>query len=115
MSDTNLPDMERFLLRTWRFHPVVSFKFHRAPLGINNYSKDVLVEGPVVFLGNGIAKENVWNSYRGGRRDYTSGDIDVSGKIILFCYDFPDKIKEQLKEEIPLSKRISEAASRNAN
>lgn len=96
------------------FLPVVSVNYRRAPLGINNYSKDVCVEGPVVFIGNGIFKEKVWNSYRGKRRNYTTGDIDAAGKAVVFCYDFPDKIAEQLKKEIPLTERISEAASRNA-
>ena len=96
------------------FLPVVSSRFRIAPLGIGNYSQDVNVDGPVVFIGNGIFKENVWNSYKGRKRTYGTGDIDVSDKIVMFCYDFPDKIEEQFKKEFPLTKRISEAASRKA-
>lgn len=36
------------------FLPVVGRNFQRAPLGTNNYSQDVCVNGPVVFIGNGI-------------------------------------------------------------
>jgi hypothetical protein len=96
------------------FYPVVTSGIRRAPMGIGNYDQDILVEGPVVFVGNGIVKEELWNSYRGRRRNYTSGDIDVAGKVVLFCYDFPDKIHKEVRREIPLSVRIQEAASRNA-
>ncbi len=97
------------------FLPVISRSFQRSPLGIDNYNKDVNVEAPIVFIGNGIVKENVWNSYMGRRFDYTQGEIDVTGKVMMFCYDFPDSIEAQLKEEIPLEARISEAASRKAS
>jgi len=96
------------------FLSVVSSKFRCAPLGIGNYSRDVMVEVPVVFIGNGIIKENTWNSYRGRKRDYLTGNIDVSGKAVMFCYDFPDNIEKQIKNEFSLAKRIAEAASRNA-
>jgi hypothetical protein len=97
------------------FLPVISRSFQRAPLGIDNYNKDVNVEAPIVFIGNGIVKDNVWNSYMGRRFDYTQGEINVAGKVVMFCYDFPDSIEAQLKEEIPLEARISEAASRKAS
>ena len=93
------------------FMPVVSRNFPRAPLGIGDYNKDIEVDAPIVFIGNGIVKENVWNSYIGRRNDYTYGEIDVSGKAVMFCYDFPDAIESKLKDAIPLEKRISEAAS----
>ena len=97
------------------FMPVVSRNFPRAPLGTGNYNKDIEVDAPIVFIGNGIVKENVWNSYIGRRNDYTYGEIDVSGKVVMFCYDFPDAIESKLKDTIPLEKRISEAASRKAS
>ena len=58
-----------------------------APAGINNYSQNVNVDNSIVFVGNGIVKENVWNSYIG-----TLGEIDVEGKFVMFCYDFPTAI-----------------------
>jgi len=61
----------------------------RGPSDTEGYTKDVDIDAPVVLIGNGIVKENRWNSYYGIRLDYTNGDIDVTGKIILFCYDFP--------------------------
>jgi hypothetical protein len=97
------------------FLPVISRNFQRAPLGIDNYNKDVNVKAPIVFIGNGIVKENVWNSYMGRRFDYTQGEIDVTSKVVMFCYDFPDSIEAQLKERIPLEVRISEAASRKVS
>ncbi|MGB7295073.1 MAG: DUF3471 domain-containing protein [Candidatus Aminicenantales bacterium] len=93
------------------FLPVIS---QRAPLGTDNYSRDIAVDAPLVFIGNGIVKDDEWNSYRGRRLDYTTGDIDVSGKAVIFCYDFPDKLEEKLKAEFILEKRIAEAAQRKA-
>lgn len=95
------------------FLPVTDYRF-RGPSGTEGYTKDVDIDAPVVFIGNGIVKENRWNSYSGIRLDYTSGDIDVTGKIVLFCYDFPDKINEEMKEEVTLENRIEEAAARKA-
>jgi hypothetical protein len=95
------------------FLSVIS-SYQRAPLGIGNYSKDVHIEAPIVFIGNGIVKEGVWNSYMGRRFDYTQGEIDVAGKAVMFCYDFPDEIGKQIKDEVPLEARISEAAARKA-
>jgi hypothetical protein len=97
------------------FLPVISRSFQRAPLGIANYNKDIHVEAPIVFIGNGIVKENIWNSYMGRRFDYTQGEINVAGKVVMFCYDFPDEIENQIKDEVPLEARIIEAASRKAS
>ncbi len=118
--DTDLPWAQCFLFMEGDsqmkipFYPVVTSGIRRAPMGIGNYDQDIFVEGPVVFVGNGIVKEELWNSYFGRRRDYTSGDIDVAGKVVLFCYDFPDKIHNKAQREVPLSVRIQEAASRDA-
>jgi len=97
------------------FMPVISSSFQRAPLGTGNYSKDIYMDAPIVFIGNGIVKENVWNSYIGRRYDYTQGEIDVEGKAVLFGYDSPDSIETKLKGEVPLECRIAEAASRKAS
>jgi hypothetical protein len=94
------------------FLPVVGRDFRRAPLGTNNYSQDVHVKGPIVFIGHGIVLENQYNSYVGRRKDYTSGEIDVAGKIVMFCVDFPDSLGK--KHQIPLEHRIAQAASRRA-
>jgi hypothetical protein len=97
------------------FLPVISANYFHAPLGTENYGKDVAVDGLLVFIGNGIAVENVWNSYAGRRADDTPGNIDVSGKIVMFCYDFSDAVEEKLGAECPLTQRIAEAASRKAS
>ncbi len=96
------------------FLPIVLGSIQRSPLGIRNYSNDVSVDAPLVFIGNGIVKDGVWDSYRGRRLDYTTGGIDVAGKAVIFSCDFPDKLIEELKAEFPLEKRIAEAAQRKA-
>ena len=51
--------------QTVPFLPVVNDAFYHAPLGTDNYQKDVAVEGPIVFVGNGIIKAGAWDSYAG--------------------------------------------------
>jgi hypothetical protein len=96
------------------FLPVILGKFRRAPMGTGNYDQDVLVDAPLVFIGDGIFKEGERNCYRGRRHDYTTGDVDVAGKAVIFCYDFPRKSEDTLKDEFPLERRIAEAARRKA-
>lgn len=96
------------------FLPVILTGFQRAPLGTDNYSRDIQVEAPLVFAGNGISKKDIWDCYRGRRDDYTIGEIDLAGKAVLFCCDFPDKIEEKAGKDIQLNKRIAEAADRKA-
>lgn len=96
------------------FLPVILTGFQRAPLGTDNYSRDIQVEAPLVFAGNGIFKKDIWDCYRGRRDDYTIGEIDLAGKGVLFCYDFPDKIQEKAGKDVQLNKRIAEAAVRKA-
>jgi hypothetical protein len=96
------------------FLPVVLGKFQRAPMGTGNYEKDVSVDAPLVFIGDGIFKEGERNCYRGRRQDYATGDIDVAGKAVIFCADFPDKSDEKLGADFPLERRIAEAARRHA-
>ena len=94
------------------FLPVASVKHARAPLGIQNYTRDVAIDAPIVSVGNGIVKEGRWNSYSGRRKDYTFGEVDVVGKVVMFCYDFADSIEKQLGQEFPVTRRIADAASR---
>jgi hypothetical protein len=97
------------------FLPVVSGNFQRAPLGTHNYSKDIDVDSRLVFIGNGIFLDDQVNCYFGRRSDYTLGKIDISGRVVLFCYDFPDKIEEQYGKNAPLKKRIVDAELRGAS
>jgi len=97
------------------FMPVVCAGVERAPLGTRNYSHDIAVDGPLVFIGNGISKGPVWDSYKGRRMDWTVGDIDVSGKIVMFGYDFLDALEKTPGMEYPLAARIAQAASRKAS
>ncbi len=96
------------------FLPVVSRGVHRCPLGISNYRKDVDVDGVLVFVGNGIVREGVWDSYAGKKSGFISGDIEIEGNVVMFCYDFPDRINQQYGKAVPLTKRISEAGARKA-
>ena len=84
------------------------------PCGIGRYTKDINLDVPIVFVGNGIVKEGEWDSYQGKRPDYSIGDLDVSGKLVMLCYDFPDSITQVIKEDISIAQRVAEAASRNA-
>jgi hypothetical protein len=79
------------------FLPVVDRSFKIAPMGTGNYTENVRIKSPLVFIGNGMVEGDLWNSYLGRKYDYAQGEIDVSGKAVLFCYDFPGSIESQLK------------------
>jgi hypothetical protein len=53
-------------------------------MGIGDYGKDILAEGPIVFVGKGIPGAGASDCYTGKRADYTSGRIDVSGCVVAF-------------------------------
>ncbi len=93
---------------------VICSSFRHAPMGTGNLDKDIAVEGPLVFAGNGVVKENVWDCYSGRKADWTVGPIDVAGSVVLFCSDFADEIEAKAGSDFPLAKRIAEAASRKA-
>ena len=97
------------------FLPVVDRSCYVAPMGTGYWTKDVKVDSPIVFIGNGIVEEDLWNCYQGRKYDYSQGEIDVAGKAVLFCYDFPDKIESLLEGKETLRERIAEAASRKAS
>ncbi len=94
------------------FLPVVG-RDH-SPLGTLNYTKDVNINGTVVFAGDGIADGDQWNSYSGRRLDYTRGPIDIARKIVMFCYDFPDSVETRLGKTFPVERRIATAAAHDA-
>jgi hypothetical protein len=96
------------------FLPVICSSFRHAPLGIGNYAKDVAVDGPVIFAGNGIVNSGVWDSYSGRRADYTTGAIDAAGGIVVFSWDGTDSIETKYGREFPLARRIADAAARKA-
>ena len=96
------------------FLPVVSTGIHRAPLGISDYSREVLVDGPLVFIGDGAYNEGSRDSYTGRRLEYTVGNLDVAGKVVLFSADSPDSGAEETEPTDSLAMRISEAESRGA-
>jgi hypothetical protein len=50
------------------------------------------------------------NAYIGRRPDYTVGDVDVSGKVVLFCHDAPD-LDDATAKDFPLARRIAAAAA----
>jgi hypothetical protein len=96
------------------FMPLVATGLYRAPMGTANLTKDVAIDGPLVFIGNGIVHGDDWNSYVGRTEDGSRGDIDVSGKVVLFSYDAPDAVQAEYGRAVPLRERIREAASRGA-
>jgi hypothetical protein len=96
------------------FFSVVNQKYHWAPMGTAKYSKDVDVDARLVFIGNGIVKENEWNCYEGRTLMYSQGEINVSGKAVVFCPDLPDEVSKKPKDEWIIEDRISEAQRRKA-
>ncbi len=87
----------------------------RSPLGTLKYAKDINVNGTIVFVGDGIVSDSDRNSYVGRRADYSSGEIDLTGKIAMFCYDYPDSIEPRLGIAYPLERRIAMAAAQRAS
>ena len=86
------------------FMPMVNHK--RAPCGTFKYTKDIEVDAPIVFVGNGIVKENEYDSYR---------DVEVKGKAVMFCYDFPDSVNAALEKSVSTQIRIEEAVAKGAS
>lgn len=78
------------------FLPVICFKI--APMGTDQYSRDIDVSAPVVFVGNGISGED-YDCYK---------DQDVKNKFVMFFYDFPDTVHAGL-EGTSLVERIEGA------
>jgi hypothetical protein len=85
------------------FLPLTTYQ--AAPIGTDKYSRDIQLQGPIVFAGNGIVKEGIFDCY---------GGIDVTGKIIMFSHDFPDSLHQDLAKEVSLEQRVREAAGRGA-
>ena len=96
------------------FLPVICSSFRHAPLGIGNYAKDVSVDAPIVFAGNGISLADVSNCYSGRRADYSIGPIDVGGMVVLICSDMKGVVETKHGREFPLARRIADAATRRA-
>lgn len=106
--------MEGGTRRKIRFLPVISMNFQRAPLGIQNYQKDIDIRGQLVFTGSGIILDEKRNDYRGRKENYTMGEIDVLEKIVLFSIQCKDSLKKQYEEKVSLEYRIAEAEKRGA-
>lgn len=86
------------------FMPMVSDK--RAPLGTEKYTKDIDVDVPIVFVGNGIVKENVYDSY---------SNIEAKGKAVMFSFDFPDTVNAAIERSVSMRQRIEVAVSKGAS
>jgi hypothetical protein len=85
------------------FLPVVNSK--GAPCGTERYTKDVQLKAPIVFVGNGIVRQDVPDPYRG---------LDVEGKVVMFSYDFPDRVNAEVEKAVSMEERIQEAVKRGA-
>ena len=84
------------------FLPVVNAK--GAPCGSKRYSIDVRLRAPIVFVGDGIVREQKSNPYTG---------LDVTGKVVMMSFDFPDKARPD-SVEVTMEERIREAVNRKA-
>ena len=71
------------------FMPLINFK--GAPCGTYRYSRNIDFYGTIVFVGNGIVKEDEYDCYEG---------LDVTGKAVLMCYDFPDSVNMALEKAV---------------
>jgi hypothetical protein len=83
------------------FLPVIGGKV--APFGTDQYSRDIDLDGRIVFVGNGVSTE--------GRPDCYGG-LDVAGKIVMFVYDFPGDLDA---EAVSLEARIASALDRRVS
>ncbi len=84
------------------FLPAVSAKW--APWGTDGYTRDVRIDAPIAFLGDGAVHTGT-DPYRG---------LDVAGKAVLFSYDFPDSSHPNLDKEVSLAQRIRAALAHRA-
>ena len=85
------------------FFPMINYK--GSPCGTHKFTRDIHVKGPIVFAGNGIVKEDIYDCYE---------NLDIRDKVVMFCYDFPDTTRIDLEKEISKERRIDEAVSRGA-
>jgi hypothetical protein len=85
------------------FLPLTTYK--AAPAGTDKYTRDIALKAPIVFAGDGIVVEGKHDCYRG---------IDITGKIVMFSYDFPHPDNQELSKQVPLEQRVREAAGRGA-
>lgn len=83
------------------FLPVICFKI--APMGTDQYSRDIDVSAPVVFIGNGISGKD-YDCYK---------DQDVEDKFVMFFYDIPDTIHADPETGTSLVERIDDAFQRH--
>jgi len=66
------------------FLPVINYTT-RAPMGTYGYSKNIELFGNIVFVSNGISMETGFDCYE---------NLDVSNKVVMFYYDFPEKVND---------------------
>lgn len=84
------------------FLPVVNVK--GAPCGSKRYSVDIRLKAPIVFVGDGIVGGQKSNPYTG---------LDVTGKVVMLSYDFPDKAYPD-SAGVTMEERVREAVKRKA-
>lgn len=85
------------------FLPVINARW--APCGTERYARDIRVDAPIVFLGDG--------AIRAGSDPYR--DLDVAGKAVMYSYDFPDSTHPALEKEVTFEDRIRAAAAHKAS
>ncbi len=81
------------------FLPVINARW--APFGTERYTRDIRMDAPIVFLGDGAVRTDA-DPYK---------DLDVAGKAVMFSYDFPDSTHPALEREVTFENRIRAAAA----
>lgn len=88
------------------FVPFTPILVNNTPVGISNYSRDIDVQGRLVFAGNGIVSpDKKYNAY---------GDYDLQGRIPVIIYNYPFDFQRRYGEKSDLHIRAQEAAIRGA-
>jgi hypothetical protein len=116
---TELPWAQCYVYLEGGSHQKIPFlsavSYDHSPSGTLSYTKNIRINGAIVFVGDGIVSDSGWNSYSGRRDDYSIGEIVIKGKIALLCYDFPDSIETRFGDAYPLKRRIATAVAQRAS
>ena len=116
---TELPWAQCYVSQEGGSHQKIPFlpavAIDHSPSGTSRYSKNIKINGTIVFVGDGIVSDSLCNSYSGRRADFSTGEILMRGKIAMLCYDFPDSIEARFGDGYPLKRRIATATAHRAS
>lgn len=77
----------------------------QAPFGTSCFTKDIAIDLNIVFAGDGKVLDPQFNPYN---------NINVSGKVILICNNFPDTLNNKIKGKIGIPDCINQAIKHGA-